>query len=41
MITRPLGDTCVFMPPLSSSLDELTAMLEILSESIEAAIGDN
>lgn len=40
MITRPLGDVIVFLPPLSSSLEELQNMLDILFESIRAAISD-
>ena len=37
-IVRPLGDTVVLMPPLSISDDELRRLLEITSESIEAAL---
>ncbi|MDQ2732747.1 MAG: adenosylmethionine--8-amino-7-oxononanoate transaminase, partial [Armatimonadota bacterium] len=34
MITRPLGDLVVFMPPLSSTAGDLDAMLDILFQSI-------
>jgi len=34
MITRPLGNVVVFMPPLVSAYDELDAMLDILYEAI-------
>lgn len=37
MITRPLGDVIVFLPPLASTPEELLAMLDILFESIQAA----
>jgi adenosylmethionine-8-amino-7-oxononanoate aminotransferase len=37
-IVRPLGDTVVLMPPLSISEDDLRSLLEITSESIEAAL---
>ncbi|MFH0966590.1 MAG: adenosylmethionine--8-amino-7-oxononanoate transaminase [Methanobacteriota archaeon] len=40
MITRPLGDVIVFLPPLSSSPVELQTMLDILFESIKAATSD-
>jgi adenosylmethionine-8-amino-7-oxononanoate aminotransferase len=40
MITRPLGDVIVFLPPLSSSPGELRAMLDILFDSIHTATGD-
>lgn len=36
MITRPLGDVVVFMPPLASSLAELDAMVAILHRAIAA-----
>lgn len=34
MLTRPLGNVIVFIPPLSSNEDELDAMTNILMESI-------
>ncbi|WP_182917169.1 adenosylmethionine--8-amino-7-oxononanoate transaminase [Bacillus sp. PK3_68] len=34
MLTRPLGDTIVFMPPLASSYEELTKMLQITKQAI-------
>lgn len=37
LITRPLGDLVVFMPPLASSPDELRDMIRILSSAIETA----
>jgi len=40
MITRPLGDVIVFLPPLSSTPAELQTMLTILFESIRSATGD-
>ncbi len=40
MITRPLGDVIVFLPPLSSTPAELQAMLNILFESITSVTGD-
>jgi adenosylmethionine-8-amino-7-oxononanoate aminotransferase len=36
-LVRPLGDTVVLVPPLSISAEELTTLLEITVESIEAA----
>jgi adenosylmethionine-8-amino-7-oxononanoate aminotransferase len=36
-LVRPLGDTVVLVPPLSISTDELTMLLDITVESIEAA----
>lgn len=39
MITRPLGDVVVFMPPLASSLADLDAMLEILYRAIQDVTG--
>jgi lysine--8-amino-7-oxononanoate aminotransferase len=35
MLTRPLGDVVVFMPPLASEPDDLEAMLSILHQAIE------
>ncbi len=40
MITRPLGDVIVFLPPLSSTIIELQDMLSILFESIRSVTGD-
>ncbi len=37
-IVRPLGDTVVLVPPLSISAAELTQLLDIVAESIEAAV---
>ncbi|RXT06991.1 adenosylmethionine--8-amino-7-oxononanoate transaminase [Ammoniphilus sp. CFH 90114] len=34
MLTRPMGDTIVFMPPLSSRDSELTEMVDILRQGI-------
>jgi adenosylmethionine-8-amino-7-oxononanoate aminotransferase len=36
-IVRPLGDTVVLVPPLSISADDLSRLLDIVAESIEAA----
>ncbi len=36
-IVRPLGDVVVLMPPLSISEADLTRLVEITAESIEAA----
>ncbi|CDQ38003.1 MULTISPECIES: adenosylmethionine--8-amino-7-oxononanoate transaminase [Virgibacillus] len=35
MLTRPVGDTIVFMPPLASTKQELHEMIEIMTESID------
>src|SRR6266511_1825250 len=35
MLTRPLGDVVVFMPPLASEAEDLQAMLSILHQAIE------
>lgn len=35
MLTRPLGDVIVFMPPLAATYDELTEMLAIIRKGIE------
>ena len=40
LITRPLGDVIVFLPPLSSSPGELQTMLDILYESIMTGTRD-
>jgi adenosylmethionine---8-amino-7-oxononanoate aminotransferase len=37
-IVRPLGDTVVLVPPLSISTADLTRLLEIVAESIAAAV---
>lgn len=34
MLTRPLGDVIVFMPPLASSYEELTKMVQIINQAI-------
>ena len=39
MLTRPLGDVVVFMPPLASHLDDLEAMLSILHDAIADVTG--
>jgi lysine--8-amino-7-oxononanoate aminotransferase len=40
MLTRPLGDVVVFMPPLVSDADELEAMVAILGEAIADVVPD-
>lgn len=35
MISRPLGNVVVFMPPLASTVEELQAMVAILAQAIE------
>ncbi|OZI12933.1 adenosylmethionine--8-amino-7-oxononanoate transaminase [Bacillaceae bacterium SAS-127] len=35
MLTRPLGDVIVFMPPLATSFEELTQMGRIMKQAIE------
>jgi adenosylmethionine-8-amino-7-oxononanoate aminotransferase len=40
MITRPLGDVLVFMPPLASTVDDLKEMLRILYESAVEATAE-
>jgi len=40
MVTRPLGDVIVFLPPLSSTQSELQIMLDILFDSIKAVASD-
>ncbi|WP_051541140.1 adenosylmethionine--8-amino-7-oxononanoate transaminase [Caldalkalibacillus mannanilyticus] len=35
MLTRPMGDTLVFMPPLASTESELEAMLAIMKQAIQ------
>ncbi len=34
MLSRPMGDVLVFMPPLASTGEELSAMLDIMQEAI-------
>ncbi|AXM90040.1 adenosylmethionine--8-amino-7-oxononanoate aminotransferase BioA [Anoxybacillus ayderensis] len=34
MLTRPLGDVIVFMPPLASTFEQLEAMIAIMKEAI-------
>ncbi|MFT0803985.1 adenosylmethionine--8-amino-7-oxononanoate transaminase [Bacillus swezeyi] len=34
MLTRPLGDVAAFLPPLSSTIEELEAMVSIMKEAI-------
>ncbi|USK37160.1 adenosylmethionine--8-amino-7-oxononanoate transaminase [Cytobacillus firmus] len=36
ILTRPLGDVIVFMPPLASTDDQIREMIQIMSDSIEA-----
>ncbi len=36
MLTRPLGDVIVFMPPLASTADQIRQMIQIMRDSIEA-----
>lgn len=36
LIVRPIGNTVIFMPPPSSTLEELDAMLDILIDSFES-----
>jgi adenosylmethionine-8-amino-7-oxononanoate transaminase len=40
MLTRPLGDVVIFMPPLVSDADELEAMAGILHEAIADVVPD-
>ena len=40
MLTRPLGDVVIFMPPLVSDADELEAMVGILHEAIDDVVPD-
>ncbi len=35
MLTRPIGDTIVFMPPLATTEEELEKMIRIMEEAIE------
>lgn len=36
MLTRPLGDVIVFLPPLASTDDQIRKMIQIMRDSIEA-----
>ncbi len=38
-IVRPLGDTIVLVPPLSISAEDLSCLLDIVADAIEAACG--
>jgi len=38
LLVRPIGGVLIFMPPLGSSLEELTEMTAILVESFDAAL---
>jgi adenosylmethionine-8-amino-7-oxononanoate transaminase len=40
MLTRPLGDVVVFMPPLASEPDDLEAMVSILYQAIADVTGE-
>ncbi|MBB5172406.1 adenosylmethionine--8-amino-7-oxononanoate transaminase [Texcoconibacillus texcoconensis] len=40
MLTRPLGDTVIFMPPLAAEESDLKAMVGIIEKSIEETITD-
>jgi adenosylmethionine-8-amino-7-oxononanoate transaminase len=40
MLTRPLGDVVVFMPPLVSDADDLEAMVSILHDAIDGVVPD-
>ncbi len=35
LILRPIGNVLVLIPPLSTSIEELKKMVEILKESVE------
>jgi adenosylmethionine-8-amino-7-oxononanoate aminotransferase len=37
-LLRPLGDTMYVFPPLDTSVEDLRAMVSVLSESIEAVL---
>ena len=41
VMIRPLGDVIVLMPPLSLSDDELTSLLDVVYDCIEAVTGAN
>jgi adenosylmethionine-8-amino-7-oxononanoate aminotransferase len=34
LLVRPLGSVAIFMPPLGSTLEELSEMLDILAEAL-------
>ena len=40
LILRPIGNVLVLMPPLSTSIEELKKMVEILKESVETLHND-
>ncbi|MGO4887571.1 adenosylmethionine--8-amino-7-oxononanoate transaminase [Anaerobacillus sp. MEB173] len=40
MLTRPLGDIIVFMPPLASTDEQLLTMIEIMKKAIEVTTMD-
>lgn len=40
MLTRPLGNVIVFMPPLASSVDDLAAMTAIMKQAIAEVTAD-
>jgi len=40
LITRPLGDVVVFMPPLASTEEELSEMAEILVQAVKETLGE-
>lgn len=39
LLTRPLGDVLVLVPPLAASPDEVSRMVRILHDAIEAVLG--
>ncbi|MCC5463746.1 adenosylmethionine--8-amino-7-oxononanoate transaminase [Pelosinus baikalensis] len=41
LFIRPVGDVVVFMPPLSSSIEDIVCMLEILKKSVEEVTSDD
>ncbi|AXF57678.1 adenosylmethionine--8-amino-7-oxononanoate transaminase [Salicibibacter kimchii] len=40
MLTRPMGDVIIFMPPLASEREELEAMVMIMKEAIDEVTSD-
>jgi adenosylmethionine-8-amino-7-oxononanoate aminotransferase len=40
LVLRPLGHIILLIPPLSTTVDELTRMIDILSDSIESLPGN-
>jgi adenosylmethionine-8-amino-7-oxononanoate aminotransferase len=40
LITRPIGNVLVLMPPLSTTSEDLKKMVEILQESIDTLLSD-